>query len=571
VTRSFSFAWLATLLLACSGTLASSPPDDDGGTEPDDRDLPGTATCRPAPARLWQLTPLQLAHSFAALDAELAVPSARDRFLRTTPVSSPYTADAAREAASTPFLAEAVEVAREVAGRWSSTLDTCASRTCAAAFFEAAAERAWRRPPTADELTQWTDTFASLEAEHGGAVAARLVLEAILLSPHHLFRQELGAPSDERGIARLSPHEVADFVAFTLLDAPPDAPLRAAADDGSLADSAVLEREVRRLLALAPTPDSVADVDGRSAPRVTGVLRFFREWLEVERVASAPVGELLQTLPRDHPVRELGAERLARWLGNEPLLFAHRVVHEGDGKLATLLSADWTLYGNTLSNYYGVTRPPADAGLTRGDTADDRRGLLMQGAFLVGHKSTTHRGRWIRERLFCQPVPNPPPSVDNNLAGIQREAEEAAGRVLSPREVRDAHLAEPCADCHQHMDPLGFPFDGFDALGLPRETWPGDFPIDTAGAVEGTERSDTTVADATELMEHLAQSPDVRACFVRQLFQFVHGRSPAASDACVLDDLEQAFERSDGDVRELLVAMLTHDSIWTRLSEGASR
>lgn len=423
------------------------------------------------------------------------------------------------------------------------------------------------RAPT---LTYWTDTFATFEAEHGGAVAGRLVLEAILLSPHHLFRHELGAASDEEGIVRLTTHEVADFVAFTILDAPPDEMLRAAADDGTLADAAVLEREVRRILSRAPAAESVADVDGRSRPQVAGILRFFHEWLEVDRIASAPVADLLRELPSEHAVRRLGEERVSRWLGNEAILFAHHVLYEGDGKLASLLNADWTVYGNTLADYYGVPRPTTD-GTTIGATTDDRRGLLMQGGFLVGHRSTTHRGRWIRERLFCQPVSDPPPSVDNNLAGIQREAEEEAGRVLSPREVRAAHLAEPCAGCHQQMDPLGHPFDGFDSLGLPRETWPGGFPIDTEGAVEGTAGSDTSVRDATELMESLAQSADVRACFVRQLFHFVHGRPPATTDECVLAELEQTFERSDGDVRELVVAMLTHDSMWTRLEEGSTR
>ncbi|HJL49408.1 MAG TPA: DUF1592 domain-containing protein, partial [Polyangiaceae bacterium LLY-WYZ-15_(1-7)] len=545
--------------------------------------VPGSDDCRPPPARLWQLDPRQLASTLEQIAPDVAPAGLAARFGRTMTLGAPFSSRPDIQNASTPFLAELVDVARAMAVGMVATgeglppcaADGAADDACADEVVDRLTRSAWRRPATPEERDALRAAHQAARAEHGDAGALRVLAQRILSAPATLFRSELGRLDPESGAAELSDHELADWLAYTLTDAPPDAELAAAADAGTLRERAALEAQVRRLLAREPAAAEVADLDGRSPARLHGLLRFFHEWLELDRIKDAPIAELRRAAPEGHPVRDRSPESLGRWLAQEPILFARQVLWEDDARLETLLGADWTVYGrtpadgeeefdtfNTLRDYYGGEPRPA---VETGPTADGRRGLLMLGGFLVAHHSTTHRGRWIREQLFCQPVPDPPPSVDNNLAGVQDRFEEEAGEPLSPREVRARHLGDPvCAGCHAQTDPLGYPFDAFDSLGLPRETWPGGFSIDTAGAIEGTASTDGAVPDAPTLAERLAASADVRACFVRRLFTFVHGRAPEAGDACVLTDLEARFEASDGDVRELLVHMLAHDSNRTR-------
>jgi hypothetical protein len=108
------------------------------------------------------------------------------------------------------------------------------------------------------------------------------------------------------------------------------------------------------------------------------------------------------------------------------------------------------------------------------------------------------------------------------------------------------------------MDPLGLPFEVYDPYGLWRANDPEGRPIDTHGEIIGTS-FDQPVDDAFELVDALAASEEVSACFVRHLFQFAFGRAPTQADEPALHDYQAAFKASDGNIRSLIRTIALSD------------
>ena len=192
---------------------------------------------------------------------------------------------------------------------------------------------------------------------------------------------------------------------------------------------------------------------------------------------------------------------------------------------------------------------------------EQRAGLLTQAAVLAVHalpdqSSPVSRGKLVREKLLCQPPPAPPPNANITPPEVDP--------TKSTRERFAAHTAEPsCKACHELMDPIGFVFESYDALGRYRER-DGEVPIDTSGWISGSEDADGDVANARELAERLAASEQVRDCVATQWFRFGFGRFEAPADACSIAEAQEIFAASDGDLRELLVALTQTESFLQR-------
>ena len=539
-------------------------------------DLPGTATCRPPWRSHWQLTPKQLVQTFRHLWPKGPEPQFGQfeaKLVLYATADEPYTSTPALSLSTPAFSTEVIALASMVAQGMLKEkggvpgLPPCASEdapdlSCAKETLQSFGARAWRRPLTPEEVSTWSEAFAARAAQASAKEAMHILLRRVLAHPEVLLRQGAGElpPMAEAPIAAtLTPFELADFIAYTLTDGPPDEALAGVAEDGTLSDPEVREAQVRRLLDRAPEAEVIVAQDLGAPQKVTGILRFFREWLDVEDIR-------FQERPNLGKHEGLSEERALRWMDNEAMLFLRHVLWEGDARLKTLLSADYTTYqgSRSIARYYmgedAAKSPPAGVA----PTTDGRLGMLMQGGFLISHQSATSRGLFIRSRLFCQDIHAPvSDDIDMNLAGLE-EMLEAQGGDLSAREVRAVHMKDPaCSGCHASIDPLGFPFDHFDTNGLYREDWDG-FPIDTAGEVLHTKASDTQVDGPQSLVLALSESADVRACFVRQLYTWVHGRTPGQEDTCYLEGHIASFEASGGDIRELLVGMMTGPEATTR-------
>jgi hypothetical protein len=178
--------------------------------------------------------------------------------------------------------------------------------------------------------------------------------------------------------------------------------------------------------------------------------------------------------------------------------------------------------------------------------------------------SPTARGLFVREQFLCQEVPQPPPGVSTNLPPQAKE------RPRTTRERLGVHLSsEACASCHQLIDPIGFGFEKFDAIGQRRDKQrvvfrsargereeppvTVDLDIDTSGHVAGI--PDSKFSSPRELGKILAASAQCQECVVKQLFRYAAGRHETPSDRVVVRRAYEDFKRSGFRFQELMVSL----------------
>ncbi len=563
-TKNSCWPLAIAIQLACTGhavppsSSANQPaggPPNSPGADTVSSGLP-PSECRPPFRRLWALSPSQLGNTLLQAADQSERDRVEDDFLRLMISGDPFSNVAQTQQVNTAFSAQLIQASQRLAAALESArapLFSCTSdnRQCLVAALRPLVERLWRRKVTEAELND----LIQFGVDSKGPVASSALRKAVL-SPEAIFRKELGAGVSSPGQpTELTPFERADLIALTLEDAPADEPLWKAAENDTLRLPGVVSEHVRRLLAKKPAAAEVLDVGGQNrGRRLRGVLRFFQEWLGADAVLSKNL-----QFGKDE-------ERVRRWLSNEPILLVLNVLWSNEPTLKALLTSPNTFSSNTLALYYGLPPPPLNVSDDQPRPASPGRlGLLGEGGFLAGHPTTSSRGKWIRSRLLCEDTPLPA-EVDMDLANMQTLADRAEKRPVNPREVRLRHLADPnCKSCHLRIDPLGYPFDSFDNRGLGRTLW-NSFPIDTKGRLE-TDSESLEVTNATEMINALARSKSVRACFVRQLYAFAHGRSIAAEDTCFLNQLVSNFEASDGNIRGLIVDVLANESMQFRTVE----
>ena len=215
--------------------------------------------------------------------------------------------------------------------------------------------------------------------------------------------------------------------------------------------------------------------------------------------------------------------------------------------------------------------PPAKNSLKAITTVDthERLGILTHPVWLVAHSDAMDnhailRGRWIRERLLGDAVPDIPITVDAMLPDEPESTLRHRMRVTREKE---------CWRCHQKMDPLGLPFEMYNQLGIVRDTDPrNNFgqPVDTSGEIilSGDPALDGPVTNPIELIKKLAASERVNQVFVRHVFRYWIGRNETINDALILRDGYKAYRDSGGSMKALLTSLLTSDAFLYRKVQG---
>jgi hypothetical protein len=193
-----------------------------------------------------------------------------------------------------------------------------------------------------------------------------------------------------------------------------------------------------------------------------------------------------------------------------------------------------------------------------------RAGILTHPAWLIAQSDNfdnnpIHRGKWIREKLLGEKLPEIPITVDAKLPDEPHNTLRERMRV-----TREAY----CWKCHQRMDPLGLPFEMFDHFGRYRETELNQ-PVDASGSLAGTgdPQVDGDVKNAVELIERLAASERVEQVFVRHVFRYFVGRNETLEDGPVLVEAHRAYAESGGSMRALLASILTSPAFLQRAPE----
>ena len=317
------------------------------------------------------------------------------------------------------------------------------------------ARRAYRRPVTRQEINQLV-SLITMARRQGDSFEEGLVqaLQAMLVSPHFLFRLEKGLPEAAH---QLTGHELASRLSYFLWSTMPDDELLRCADQGTLKQPEVMAAEVRRML---KDPKSRALVES-----------FGGQWLELRK---------LEAVKPDRERFPEFDEYLLRSMRRETELFFENIVRQ-DLSILDFLDGSYTFLNERLAQFYkvpGVTGPE----FRKVDLAGtERGGVLTQASVLTVSSYATRtspvlRGKWILENFLNAPPPPPPPDVPNL-------DEAKIGQSTSMREQLDQHRKNAtCAACHTRMDPLGFGLENFDAIGAWR-TEDGKFSIDASGTL----------------------------------------------------------------------------------------
>lgn len=422
--------------------------------------------------------------------------------------------------------------------------DQDACNQAAESFIRDFGKKAFRRPLTEDEVQMHHDLFVQGTALGAGSyeprVGLELVIQAMLQSPHFLYRVEYGRPESVEGdVVELTSYEMASRLSYLFWGTMPDARLFDLADRDELRTPAQIEAEARRML---------------EAPRAReAVKNFHRQWLGLDEIPT------IAATGKDRTVYPDYSESLLPLLQRETEEFLDHAIFVDNASVEDLYTASYTMMNRELAEFYGIEGGPQSAAFERVELDPDKyAGFLTQAGLLALHSksdgsSPVHRGKFVRERLLCQ-TPPPPPDVVPPPPTVDP--------TKTTREQYVQHEEDPaCAACHQWMDPLGFGFEHFDALGRYRAEQNG-LPIDATGEINFIDEVgiDGPFDGAVELAERLSQSERVRECVSTQWFRYAYGRTETEADACTMDLVNQRFADSGYDIKELLVALTQTDA-----------
>jgi hypothetical protein len=419
---------------------------------------------------------------------------------------------------------------------------TAGEQACRQKLIGELVPRIFRRAPAPEDASELGDVFTAGVALGGGfAGGVRAVLEVALQSPEFLYRVEIGEPigAAAPGIARPTSYETATRLAYLLWGSTPDAQLLAAAAAGQLATKAQIATQARRLLADA---------------RARDVVRHFT--FQVMGLYGAG-GDYVANLGAANP--GFTAE-IADLILEETRLFIDEVTWQGPGDLRALLTSPVSFLNGPLANFYGVAGV-SGAALRKVELDPARRGgILTQPSVLArtshgAWTSPTLRGVRVLHQLLCVTLPPPTPEIP--------PVPPVTSTALTTRErLQEATATASCNACHRITDGVGFAFEHYDAVGRWRDTENGR-PIDASGELVVSDVQGK-FNGAVELAARLARSQDARRCYVGNWMAFAYGRAEVPQDACSRQLLMEDFARTDGSVRELLIALTQTEAFLTR-------
>lgn len=399
------------------------------------------------------------------------------------------------------------------------------------------AERAFRRPVKTEEIDRLMNLMQSeMKSGEKFDAAYRTAMLAVLCSKDFLYIVE-GSP--QQANATLDDWELASRLSYFLWSTMPDDSLLAAAKEGSLHKPAVLQAQVKRMLA-----DARAKKFSES---------FARQWLQLRRVGMFPPDKKL------YPNYDAWLEKsmIAETVG-----YFDQVLQK-NLSLREFLDSNWTMLNPRLADHYQIACPSSD-GFTRVELKpeDHRGGLLTQAAVLSLTSDGTrhrpvHRGKWVLESIFGRSPPPPPANV-KPIEPTPVTQPKATLRMKLAAHTTDA----TCASCHRNIDPLGLAFDNYDAIGRWRTE---EVVNDGVGAnpkvnASGELPDGRKFADAAEFKKLLEADIDTfNNAFVEKLATYAMRRTMTIDDRARLAEVAKASKAADYKLQSIIEALVTSE------------
>jgi len=565
-----------------SGSGGSGPSTGSGGTTPGGTGSGGATTLacngiNPGRAPLRRLTTYEYNNTIRDLLGDTSSPgSALPPQVDTS--QNLFGNDADEQSPSSLLIEKYQSVGEAVAQKATASttalgkLHTCASsvttsteEACARSIATALAPKAYRRTVATTEIDELVTLYKGIRALASSVTfgtGVQAMIQAMLQAPEFLYRVEQGTPvTGNNAVKRVGGREMATRLSYFFWQTMPDAPLFQAADAGMLDTSDGVMTQAKKMLDdprshpmmafffdnLLPLPDLSAQT------RSTTLFPSFSS-----SIGSAMRAEVQRVL--EYEIYENTSQVAAPYTA---------------GSWPAILTLPYTFVNEALFNYYGSTAFASGTSKVTGTTltkvnlnTSQRRGLLTLGGMMTGLTTTdltnpVLRGSFIINKLMCRNLSVP--------AGLNPTTPDPySGKTARERYGLHSAMAT-CAACHKMIDPLGLPFENFDAVGQYRtaEHWVDpntqmayDTPIDASGSVTGV---DGSAANGAELVSLLAKSDEVQSCFADHWLNFVYGRSLGKDDdACNRQSINTAFSKGGYNVKQLLLALTQTDGFLYR-------
>ena len=416
---------------------------------------------------------------------------------------------------------------------------------CAEQILSDLARRAYRRPVTPRDVTALLSFYDAGRREGGFEAGIQATLEFLLTDPEFVFRVEREPAADvEPGVAyRVSDLELASRLSFFLWRSIPDDELLDLAAQGRLTEPAVLEQQVRRMLA---------------QPRARTMLAesFAGQWLGLRRLRNASP---------DPTVFPEFDENLRDAMRRETQLFLEAQLRD-DRPLVELVTANYSFINERLARHYGIPNIYGNH-FRRVTWPDDRRaGLLGQASILTltsyaNRTSPVTRGKWVLENLLGVPPPAPPPNVPDLKT---REGNEPPTSVRARMEL---HRSNPvCASCHRMMDPLGFALENFDGTGRWRTTEDTGIPGELGPAIDpsGVTPDGSEFDGASGLRQILASRDAFIGTLTERLLTYATGRRLEAADMPAVRQIQRDAAAQESRWSAVILAIVNSEPFQTR-------
>lgn len=389
------------------------------------------------------------------------------------------------------------------------------------------AARAFRRPITPEERKFYVERW--FDGAKDDETAVRRALMLTLMSPRFLYLDLDGSGGEG--------YDIAARLAFGLWDSLPDEPLLRAAASGQLKTPDQVRRQVERMLADSRTRGKLHD--------------FFLLWLNTDRFTD---------IAKDSKRFPEFDEQIVSDLRTALNLFLDDVAWSDSSDFRQLLQADWLYLNGRLAKFYGVELP-ADAPFQKATLQRGQRAgvlthpYLMAGLAYTSSSSPIHRGVFVARSVLGRSLRPPPEAVAPLPVELHAD-------LTTRQRVTLQTKAESCQSCHRMINPLGFAFENFDAVGRFRSREQGQ-PIDATGAYQTRTGDTVRFANVRDLANYLAGSEETHEAFVEQLFHYVVKQPIGAYGPHRLSELEKSFVEQKFNMRRLLIDIVVVSALET--------
>jgi hypothetical protein len=403
---------------------------------------------------------------------------------------------------------------------------------CVDKFIDQFGLRAFRRPLAKTEADALRKLYQDQRGPSVGATfeqAVTTMVSTILQAPAFLYHWEIGptAPIHDGALVRYNPYEIASKLSYLFWSTMPDQKLFDLAKQGGLTAPDQIALEAKRLVMDPRAKEAIAD--------------FHFQWLEIAGLVD---------MPKDPSFKDY-SPAVAKAMANETREFVSDVFFGAKPTLENLFTSTTSFVDPALAKIYGTS--VAGTGMQKVTLdATQRAGILTQGSFLAvkadaGDSLPPRRGDAVLHRALCIDLEVPPNIIVPAVAD--------PNPMQTTRQRFESHGSDMCAKaCHAFIDPIGFAFENYDAVGAYRTT-ENNQKVDSSGTVELPISGKVSFKNAVELAGFLAKAPETRDCMVRQWMRYGLGRHELQTEEPSFKVLQQSFMTSGYNIRDMLVAL----------------